>query len=47
MAGIEPAHAGTKTRCLTTWLHPKHSLSRAYKYIRKNNKYKIILLNYR
>ena len=23
MAGFEPAHAGTKNRCLTAWLHPK------------------------
>ena len=22
VAGIEPANAGTKNRCLTTWLHP-------------------------
>ena len=22
VAGFEPAHAGTKNRCLTAWLHP-------------------------
>ncbi len=22
MAGFEPAHTGTKNRCLTTWRHP-------------------------
>lgn len=22
LAGFEPAHDGTKTRCLTTWLQP-------------------------
>ena len=25
-AGFEPANAGIKTRCLTTWRRPKHHL---------------------
>lgn len=25
VAGFEPAHADTKNRCLTTWLHPNHA----------------------
>ena len=24
VAGFEPAHAGTKNRCLTAWLHPSN-----------------------
>ena len=27
VAGIEPANAGTKNRCLTTWLHPSRARS--------------------
>lgn len=26
--GFEPSHDGTRTRCLTTWLHPKADESR-------------------
>ena len=24
VVGLEPTNAGTKNRCLTTWLHPNH-----------------------
>ena len=26
VAGFEPAHDGTKNRCLTAWLYPKHTI---------------------
>ena len=28
MAGLEPANAGVKVPCLTTWLHPNVKVSR-------------------
>ena len=41
VAGFEPTNAGTKTQCLTAWLHPIINL---YKYIickvNKNYNYK-------
>ena len=27
VAGLEPAHHGIKTRCLTTWRHPSKKIS--------------------
>ena len=33
VAGIEPANDGIKTRCLTTWLHPKKKTEIYYKNI--------------
>ena len=29
MAGLEPANAGVKVPCLTTWLHPNRTGSKA------------------
>lgn len=30
VAGFEPAHADTKNRCLTAWLHPNITMRQQY-----------------